>query len=466
MHGVDFGFFKKLAKGLQMSSNSPIIRVENLSKCFNIYDRPRDRLKEMFMSNLPMLSGSREIKYHREFWALDNINFEIGKGQTVGILGQNGSGKSTLLQIMTGTMTPTSGTVNIDGKVAALLELGSGFNPDFTGRENVYLNGSLLGLTRNQIDNKFDYIASFADIGDHLDQPVKTYSSGMMLRLAFAVQIAVESEVLIIDEALAVGDARFQMKCFKRLEELKALGTTILFVSHSSEQIRSFCDFGLVLDKGKTIFWGDARAATVKYLASIFPDQTQPEDTISNSTASSMGQIEIDELEGSLSIKPNQEGIHTFGVGGARLEWMKVEGVLAPNLIVGGSDIKIECQFSWDIEFVNDLINSENYEPNIAVGIALADKKGSYIFGCNGYDSSLFIDSREDGIANVTLNLTLPYLAIGDYFLTVAISIGTLDYHIQLKWYDYLLQLNYIDFNKKVFGILGVDYQMARVSTS
>lgn len=461
-----FGFFKKPVKGLQMSSNSPIIRVENLSKCFNIYDRPRDRLKEMFMSNIPMLTGKRESKYHREFWALDDINFEIEKGHTVGILGQNGSGKSTLLQIMTGTMTPTSGTVNIDGKVAALLELGSGFNPDFTGRENVYLNGSLLGLTRIQIDDKFDYIAAFADIGDHLDQPVKTYSSGMMLRLAFAVQIAVESEVLIIDEALAVGDARFQMKCFKRLEELKALGTTILFVSHSSEQIRSFCDYGLVLDKGKTIFWGDAKAATIKYLSSIFPDQTQSKDTALNGEISGLGHVETDEIEGSLSIRPNQEGIHTFGVGGATLDWMKVEGVIAPNLVVGGSDIKIECQFSWDIEFVNDLINTGGYEPNIAVGIALADKKGSYMFGCNGYDADLFIDSRQDGVATVSLGLTLPYLAIGDYFLTVAISIGTLDYHVQLKWYDYLLQLSYIDFNKKVFGILGIDYQMTRVDTA
>lgn len=204
-----------------MSSEDITIQVDGLSKCFKIYDRPRNRLKQLVFPRLQSAIGRNPVSYHRNFWALRDVSFDVKRGQTVGIIGQNGSGKSTLLQIITGTMAPSQGTVNIQGRIAALLELGSGFNPEFTGRENVYLNGSLLGLSRAQIEQSFDYIAAFADIGEHLDYPVKTYSSGMMVRLAFAVQVAVETEVLIIDEALAVGDARFQLKCFKRLEELK-----------------------------------------------------------------------------------------------------------------------------------------------------------------------------------------------------------------------------------------------------
>jgi lipopolysaccharide transport system ATP-binding protein len=417
----------------------------------------------MFMPSIQRLTGQNQGQYHREFWALNDVNFEVGKGQTVGIIGQNGSGKSTLLQIITGTMAPTLGEVKTRGRTAALLELGSGFNPDFTGRENVYLNGSLLGLTYAQIDEKFDYIAAFAEIGDHLDQPVKTYSSGMMLRLAFAVQVAVETEVLIIDEALAVGDARFQMKCFKRLEELKARGTTILFVSHATELVRSFCDFGLVLDKGKTIFWGDAKTATVKYLASLFPDQTQPKKVLETSDTSDLIQAVANNIEGCLTIHPDQTGIHTFGVGGATLDWLKVYGLEPPNMIVGGRDIRIRCQFSWDIDFVRGLIDSGGYQNNITLGVTIADKRGTYLFGCNGFDCQLPIDSRQNGRSVVEFELAMPYLLEGNYFLAVAIALGDLKNHVQLKWYDSALQIRYIEADKKVFGLLGVEYKMSLI---
>ena len=234
-----------------MSCNDVVVQVESLSKCFNIYERPRDRLKQMVMPRLLALSGRTSKHYHDEFWALRDVTFEVKRGQTVGIIGQNGSGKSTLLQIITGTMAPTCGTVTTHGQVAALLEFGSGFNPEFTGSENVFMNGSLLGLTNREIEQKFDYIAAFADIGEHLHHPVKTYSSGMMLRLAFAVQVAVETEILIIDEALAVGDARFQMKCFKRLEELKAAGTTILLYPTTPPRFDPFVTWGLFLIRGE-----------------------------------------------------------------------------------------------------------------------------------------------------------------------------------------------------------------------
>ena len=449
-----------------MSSNAPVIQVSGLSKYFRMYDRPSDRLKQM-------LRPGKQAKYYREFRALDDISFEVFKGQTVGIIGQNGSGKSTLLQIITGTMEPTHGTVKTHGKIGALLELGSGFNPEFTGRENVYLNGSLLGLTRAQIEEKFDYIAGFADIGEHLDQAVKTYSSGMMLRLAFAVQVAVENEVLIIDEALAVGDARFQLKCFKRLEELKARGTTILFVSHATEMVRSFCDYGLVLGKGKTIFWGDAKTATMKYLASIFPDQTQPSETQEQSakTQAVIASSDLPMIQGTihddaidcLKVSPDQAGIHTFGIGGAKLDWMEIYGLTKPNIVLGGSTLRIRCLFSWDSQFAAQLVARDGYEPNIAVGIALADKKGVYLFGSNGYDAGLFIDGTTQEKAVVELNVVMPHLLSGDYFYTVAISLGTQNHHVQLKWYDSLFVVRYLESTKKVFGLLAVDYTMKRI---
>ncbi|MCK9174507.1 MAG: ABC transporter ATP-binding protein, partial [Desulforhopalus sp.] len=206
-------------------SSDAAITVENLSKCYQIYDKPGDRLKQMIMR------GRRH--YYKEFWALRDVSFTIGRGETVGIVGQNGCGKSTLLQMVCGTLNPTEGKCQTRGRIAALLELGSGFNPEFTGRENVYMNGSVLGLTSAEIDSRFADIADFANIGDFIEQPVKTYSSGMMVRLAFAVAINVDPEILIVDEALAVGDELFQRKCFSRLEEIRRKGATILFVSHS-----------------------------------------------------------------------------------------------------------------------------------------------------------------------------------------------------------------------------------------
>lgn len=459
-----------------MSSENAVIQVDGVGKCFSIYDRPEDRLKQFLMPKIRAFSGQAQPNYHREFWALKDVSFEVGKGQTVGIIGRNGSGKSTLLQIITGTMAPTYGSVATQGRTAALLELGSGFNPEFTGRENVYLNGSLLGLTHAQIDDKFDYIAGFADIGDHLDQPVKTYSSGMMLRLAFAVQVAVETEILIIDEALAVGDARFQLKCFRRLEEIKAQGTTILFVSHATDLVRSFCDFGLVLENGKAIYWGEAKVATVKYLEVLFPEQIQqaldqPGQSEMNSDMISavpvVGHALVPEssqpLEWLTIDPPKMEG-HTFGVGGADLKWVKILGIGSPNLLEGGRDIKIQCQFSWQIDFVRSLIERDGYESDITLGVSLADNKGGYIFGCNGFDKGLPIDCLKNSISTVEFQFNMPHLAAGEYFLTVAIALGNQKHHIQLKWYDCIFQFKIFETNKNVYGVFAIEYEMNEVS--
>jgi lipopolysaccharide transport system ATP-binding protein len=246
-------------------SYEPAITVRNLSKCYQIYDRPEDRLKQ------GLWRGRK--RFYREFWALRDVSFEVRKGDTVGIIGRNGSGKSTLLQLIAGTLTATAGSVEVNGRIAALLELGSGFNPEFTGRENVYMNGAILGLDRAEIDRRFDAIAAFADIGEFIDQPVKTYSSGMMVRLAFSVSVNVEPEILIVDEALAVGDMGFQFKCMERLERLTRSGTTLLFVSHDIAAIKAFCGQVIYLVNGRMRAQGTPDEMTELYFLDLRDSQ-------------------------------------------------------------------------------------------------------------------------------------------------------------------------------------------------
>ena len=269
-----------------MLSDELAVCVQNLSKCYQIYEKPQDRLKQAILpkmgrtvSRILRIFGSCTTlpsrPYYREFWAVRDASFEIKKGETVGIIGRNGSGKSTLLQMIAGTLTPTSGNIKIQGRIAALLELGSGFNPEFTGRENVYLNGAILGLSREEIDRRFDAIADFADIGEFIDQPVKTYSSGMMVRLAFSVSVNVEPDILVIDEALAVGDAAFQFKCIDRLERLTRSGVTILFVSHDLSTVKAFCNHTIYLDHGVIQAIGNADEVAELYLLDLKNSQKQ-----------------------------------------------------------------------------------------------------------------------------------------------------------------------------------------------
>ncbi|MDD5466393.1 MAG: ABC transporter ATP-binding protein [Anaerolineales bacterium] len=243
---------------LSEASDSSVIKVAGLGKCYYLYKRPEDRLKQTLFSRFGH-------SYGVPFWALKNVNFEVRRGESFGIIGKNGSGKSTLLQILAGILRPTEGEFTVKGRVTALLELGSGFNPEFTGRENVYLNGSILGLSREEVDRHFDQIASFADIGEFLDQPVKLYSSGMFVRLAFAVAAGVDADILLIDEALAVGDFYFRQKCYRRLQTLRDHGTTILLVSHAMNEVEQFCERTLLLHKGHPGFLGSAVKAVKKY---------------------------------------------------------------------------------------------------------------------------------------------------------------------------------------------------------
>lgn len=257
--------------------SAPIITVENLTKTYRIWAKPSARLKSPLVEGVghlfPKSSGPRKrlearaARGYRDFHALHEVSFRVRPGEATGIIGRNGSGKSTLLQLIAGTLTPTTGRCEVRGRVSALLELGSGFNPDFTGRENVFLNGSIFGLTKSEMEKRFDEIADFADIGDFIEQPVKTYSSGMMVRLAFAVGLAMNPEILIVDEALSVGDVFFQQKCFKRLHETMEAGVTLLFVSHDMEAIRNLCDQVLLLNDGRMDFLGAPDETVSRYYA-------------------------------------------------------------------------------------------------------------------------------------------------------------------------------------------------------
>jgi ABC-type polysaccharide/polyol phosphate transport system ATPase subunit len=250
-----------------MYSNEVAIRVRDLGKCYEIYSTPRDRLKQFLLPQLRNIFNIPQKPYFREFWALKHASFEVKKGETVGIIGKNGSGKSTLLQMVCGTLYPTMGAIEIFGRVAALLELGSGFNPEFTGRENVYLNASVLGLATTEIDSHFSAIADFADIGEFMEQPVKTYSSGMFVRLAFSVAVHVQPDILIVDEALSVGDIAFQNRCLQRIQALKRQGTSILFVSHDLSTVQIICDHVIWLKNGGIHQYGEAGLVCQNYYA-------------------------------------------------------------------------------------------------------------------------------------------------------------------------------------------------------
>lgn len=284
-------------------SSDVSISASGLSKRFDIYERPHHRLVELL--------GGRSRA--REFWAVRDLDLSVRKGETVGIVGRNGSGKSTLLQMLCGTLEPTDGVLEVRGRVAALLELGAGFNPEFTGLENVYLNGSLMGLSRAELDERLDSIVEFAAIGEFLHQPVKTYSSGMYIRLAFAVAISVEPDILVIDEALAVGDEAFQRKCFARIEALKSTGTTVLFVSHSAGAVVQLCDRAVLMEGGRKLLEGSPKAVVGHYQRLIYAPADQLESI--RGQLAGLGVVEDEEPPPSL---PKQSEVPQVAPAGSR----------------------------------------------------------------------------------------------------------------------------------------------------
>jgi lipopolysaccharide transport system ATP-binding protein len=383
------------------------IEVQRLTKLYRLYASPKDRLKEMW--------SIRGEKYHHEFYALNDISFQVGKGETVGIIGQNGSGKSTLLQIICGVLQPTGGSVLVNGSIAALLELGSGFNPEFTGRENVYLNGALLGFNRKEMDQRFSDIETFAEIGEFISQPVKTYSSGMLVRLAFSVAINVNPDVLIVDEALSVGDAYFQHKCFARIREFQRAGATLLFVSHDPGAVKTLCDRAILLDQGNVIRDGT-------------PDQVL--DYYNALIAKREKDLEIFQAETSQGRVVTRSGNHQARID--CVELVNHEGKPTRAFQVG-EEARIICQVSFKIDVDSPTL-----------GFLIRDRLGNDVFGTN----SFYVNPIKRMVRNgehLQVIFTLPLnIGLGSYSLTVAIH--THDTHVaeNFDWWDQALMFQIV----------------------
>lgn len=340
---------------------STVIKVRDLVKKYNIYDEPLDRLKEIF--------SIKKKCYHKEFLALNGLTFDVEKGDAIGILGKNGSGKSTLLKMITGVLTPTSGTLEIEGKIAAILELGTGFNMEYTGVENIYLNGTMMGYTKEEMDEKVQGIIDFADIGDFINQPVKVYSSGMFARLAFAVASNVDPEILIVDEALAVGDTRFQMKCISKMKKLKEKGTTILFVSHATEQVKRFCNKAIWLKDGKIEAEGESSEIVDLY-----------EDFMKYGIRDNVADVRLKDKEENIS-KDNAKKEEVIDKSIFRVP---TNGdTLAAIVDVKISKKKLKTFDEFEVEIIYDIYREEI--EGFLLGAALYTPKRDYIFGPNTF---------------------------------------------------------------------------------
>ena len=413
------------------SSEDVAIRVRGLSKCYHLYDRPQDRLRQSIYPRFQRMLGRIPRQYAREFWALKDISFEVKKGETVGIIGRNGSGKSTLLQIVAGTLEPTAGEVTVHGRVAALLELGSGFNPEFTGRENVYINAAIQGLSASETDAKFEDIAAFADIGEFIDQPVKIYSSGMYVRLAFAVQVAVEPDVLIVDEALAVGDMRFSMKCIRRMRELVDKGTACIFVSHDMSSIVNFCNEAMWFDNGMIVQKGSPKTVTMNYGNFMTYGLSPPTSSISFKAAAGVdtSRVESNEFLKSMPTSGFIDWIDVSsfpatGEGAARIERMAIH-----NSKTGSSGLHFSG--GEPLEIALEVITKGHLRSPI-IATDVRDARGNLIFGLNTYFLEgkmleLFPASR----IRVRFSFHMPLLLNGKYSFSAAIADGSYEQHTQ-----------------------------------
>lgn len=417
--------------------DSVAIRVQHLRKGYQIYDTPRDRLKQFLWPRFQRLLGRKTRQFFREFLALKDISFEVRKGETVGIVGRNGSGKSTLLQIICGTLHPNSGNVQVRGRVAALLELGSGFNPEFTGRENVYMNARILGLTHEQTSTRFSDIESFADIGDFIDQPVKTYSSGMTVRLAFAVIAHVDADILVIDEALAVGDAFFTQKCMRFLRNFMKTGT-ILFVSHDTATVKGLCSRAIWLEKGELLQEGAPKEVCDLYLEAFYEAQQGGRTTTRLREVKAIDQerpwkdqrlefINASNLRNDLRVFDFDPDAASFGKGGARIDSVEFSDRNGAPLawVVGGEQITLRIAVTV----------AESLDAPI-VGFFIKDRLGQTLFGDNTYltfrNQSISCAAGAELRAGFTF--TMPTLPPGEYSVNVAVANGTQENHIQHHW--------------------------------
>lgn len=418
-------------------SSDIAIKIENLSKCYQIYDQPHDRLKQSIYPRIQRLVRKQPKQYFREFWALKEVSFEIKKGETVGIIGRNGSGKSTLLQLICGTLNPTNGSIQTNGRIAALLELGSGFNPEFTGRENVYMNASVLGLSREETDRCFDEIIAFADIGEFIEQPIKTYSSGMMVRLAFAVIAHVNADILVIDEALAVGDTFFTQKCMRFLRTFMKSGT-VLFVSHDTASVKNLCNYAVWLEKGEMLQEGSPKDVCESYLEAFYEAQQGKSSTTKlraikelNGSGSFKDQrlefINATNLRNDLQIFKFDPDAPSFGKGGALIQNVFLLDSNSEPLawVIGGEKVTLRI-------IVKIL---QRLELPI-VGFLVKDRLGQTLFGDNSYltylEAPVVCCEGSELVADFVFNM--PLLPVGEYSITVAMANGTQENHEQHHW--------------------------------
>jgi lipopolysaccharide transport system ATP-binding protein len=438
-----------------MSSEELMVSVEELGKKYDIYAQPSDRLKQMVLPRLGNLVGKRGLTYHKEFWALKDVSFSVRRGETVGVIGRNGSGKSTLLQMICGTLHPTEGAVRTHGRIAALLELGAGFNPEFTGEENVYLSGLLYGIPESVLRKRLDSILAFADIGDFIQQPVKTYSSGMYVRLAFSIAAHVDADMLIIDEALSVGDVRFTQKCMRFLREFQKNGT-LLFVSHDTMAVTNLCDRAVWLDRGRLVMDGVTRDVVESYLAeqhvadrSALGQQVAVRSASANrvdtgdtrqqrADAETLVPVDIVDTRHAkftndglnrlriFNFDPEKAGAE-FGAGNARISHARLVDQRGDDclMITGG-------------EVVSLIIEAEaNASVDAPIfGFYVKDRLGQRLFGDNSY---LFYEAEPLHFAanermQATFKFRMPVLPTGDYSIDVALASGSQDDHTQQHW--------------------------------
>ena len=400
-------------------SSEVVLKVENISKRYEIYEAPHHRLLQT------LLRGRKQ--FYKEFWALKDVSFEVKKGECLGIIGRNGCGKSTLLQIIAGTLAPTSGSVSVTGKVAALLELGSGFNPEFTGRENVYMNGAIMGLSKAEMDKKFDEIAAFADIGEFIDQPVKIYSSGMMVRLAFSVVVHIDANILIVDEALAVGDMFFQAKCMLKMQKIIQNGITLLFVSHDVTAVKTLCSRAILLDRGCVIQKGDAEEVVNLYHSNMQQESLQKSQRFLNELANEKNASKTAPLQEDFAgtsflathYADDLRGKHfscdqRYGDGRVKIESVKMLNANGESISeVGFLDrvtIKI-CICFKDIE-------TGEYN----VGFLIRNKNGLEIFGARTAELNHEIPFKKRGEKGIVCFSFENILAEGAYSINVGVS--------------------------------------------
>lgn len=402
------------------------INIQGLSKTYKLYNKPIERLKEA-------LKLTKKV-YHKEFHALTNVSFSVNKGETIGVIGKNGSGKSTLLKIITGVLSPSMGQVTVNGKISALLELGAGFNMEFTGIENIYLNGTMMGYSEQDMNQKVKAITEFADIGHFIDQPVKTYSSGMFARLAFAVAINVEPDILIVDEALSVGDIFFQNKCFKKFDELKEKGTTILFVSHDIGSIRQMCNRVLWLDASRQVMYDDKEIVCSQYLNKRFIENNM------------INQDKVEELEcEALEIKRLEDRQkkfpRIFSQGDKNLLSDDVE-IISFFITDKNENMTTELEVGnwYSCHVVLDIKKDMN---NLIAGFVWENNKGITLFALNTFIfNKANFNSSEGDIVEVKFEFQLPKIMKGEYLLSPAIAQGIQDQHVMLTWLSHVQKVH------------------------